>query len=110
MSRGWNKWEGGGNVTAKIDFGQKPDGTPVGTFVMACDRDVRDGVVTAFVKVNMYGRLVDFCRPRLVKGQFVRVEGELMNRDGRTGELLEVRARDIVFLKLEMPEGVDHGS
>lgn len=107
MTVGWNRWEGGGNVTSRIDFTSKPDGTPVGTFTMACDRWTRGGTVTAYVKINVYGKLAEVCQPRLAKGMFVRVEGELMNRSGQYGELMEVRARDVTFLSSPAEGDVD---
>jgi len=87
-----------GNVSARIEFSSTGKGSPVCTFQMASDRRTRDTTITAWVKVNAYGEgLVGACRRRLTKGTYVVVEGELMNRDGRLGELLEVRARRIDF-------------
>jgi single-stranded DNA-binding protein len=87
-----------GNVSSRIEFASTGGGTPVCTFQMASDRHTRDTVITAWVKVNAYGRgLVEACRQKLTKGIYVVVEGELMNRDGRMGELLEVRARRVDF-------------
>lgn len=37
------------------------------------------------------------------------VEGELMNRDGVLGDLTEVRARELIFVPDEDPEGAHHG-
>jgi single-stranded DNA-binding protein len=54
--------------------------------------------VTAYVKINIYSdALVDICRTRLLKGVYVIVEGELMNREGVHGEVTEVRAKEIIF-------------
>lgn len=87
-----------GNVSAKIEFAKTGGGTPVCTFHMASDRRTKDATITAWVKINAYGHgLVEACRQRLTKGVYVVVEGELMNREGRLGELLEVRARRVDF-------------
>jgi single-stranded DNA-binding protein len=98
MSRGMNKWWGAGNVSGNITYSSTDGGTPTVTFQMACDRKAKDTVLTTWVKVNIYGHgLVEACRGRLTKGAYVMVDGELMNRDGKLGELTEVRAREIVF-------------
>jgi len=87
-----------GNVSAKISYAQTGNGAPVCSFQMAADRVTRDRVITVWVKVNAYGQgLVDLCRKCLSQGTTVSVEGELMNRDGVMGELLEVRARYLDF-------------
>jgi single-stranded DNA-binding protein len=67
---------------------------------MASDRRGDGGVITVWVKVNIYIEpLINICRDRLAKGCHVIVDGELMNRDGRYGKLTEVRAREVIFLK-----------
>lgn len=95
--RGVNRVVISGNVTDKIAYSSTGNGVPTCTFVLASDRYTRDSVVTAWVKINVYGKLVEVCRTRLVKGRYVLVEGELMNRDGRLGELTEVRAKEVIF-------------
>ena len=106
--RGFNRVVVSGNATDKTSFSQTDNGTPTCTFTLASDRHTRDAVVTVFVKVNAYGRqLVELCRARLGRGSYVLVEGELMNRDGRLGELTEVRAKDLIFMA---GEGAVHGS
>lgn len=88
-----------GNV-GKLEFATTGNGSPVCNFQMASDRRARDNTITAWVKVNVYSKgLVEVCRSRLRKGLKVWVEGELMNRDGRLGELTEVRARKVLFPK-----------
>ena len=98
--RGINRVVVSGNSTNKIQFSRTSNGSEVCTFTLASDRPGSNGsTVSAFVKINVYsGGLVDVCRTRLTKGVYVLVEGELMNRDGQMGELMEVRARDLIFL------------
>jgi single-stranded DNA-binding protein len=87
-----------GNVSGKIEFAKTGGGTPVCTFHVASDRRTKDTVITCWAKINAYGHgLVEACRQKLVKGIYVVVEGELMNREGRLGELLEIRARRVDF-------------
>lgn len=98
MSRGMNRVWLAGNVSGSISWSATDNGTPTCTFQMACDRKTKDATMTTWVKVNAYGPgLVEACRGRLTKGTWVMVDGELMNRDGRLGELTEVRAREVVF-------------
>lgn len=101
--RGLNKVIISGNVTGAIEFGRTGKGDEVCGFHMASDRHTSGGsIVTAFVKVNVYpDGLVRICKGKLIKGVYVLVEGELMNRDGQHGGLTEVRAKEIIFLPKE---------
>jgi single-stranded DNA-binding protein len=98
--RGLNKVVLAGNATGKIDYAKTDNGKEVCTFVMASDRHgVGGAVTTAFVKVNVYlDGLVQACRTKLTKGCYLLLEGELMNRHTPSGQQLEVRVWDIVFL------------
>ena len=104
--RGLNKVIVSGNVTGAIDFGKTGNGLEVCGFHIASDRYASGGqVVTAYIKVNVYvDGLVRICRTRLIKGVYVLVEGELMNRDGPHGDLTEVRAREVVFWEKELKQ------
>lgn len=96
--KGINKVVVSGNVTGDIAFAKTRSGVEVCSFVMCSERTSSKGAHKAYPKINVYlENLVALCRNRLSKGCYVIVEGELMNRDGRSEELTEVRARDIVF-------------
>lgn len=98
MSKGINKVFLAGNVLDNIEYGKVGNGSEALTFQIASDRKSASGVVTAYVKVNVYVEgLIRICKLKLIKGCYVVVEGELMNREGRHGDLLEVRAREIIF-------------
>ncbi|HLG36939.1 MAG TPA: single-stranded DNA-binding protein [Nitrososphaera sp.] len=84
-----------GNVGAKIVSGVTRDNDPACSFSVAVD-DRNRGVT--WVRVNAYGGTASYCLERLRKGCYVSVVGELMNRDGKYGELIEVRGKDIVFI------------
>jgi len=100
--RGYNKVVLAGNATGKIDYAKTENGKSVCTFVLACDRHAQGSVVTAYVKVNVYLEgLVSVCQTKLTKGCYLFVEGELMNRTTPSGQQLEVRAWDIVFVPVE---------
>jgi single-stranded DNA-binding protein len=95
-----------GNALGNIEYGRVTNGAECCGFSVASERHSANGVVTAFVKVNVYVEgLVRICRAKLAKGVYVVVQGELMNRDGQHGDLTEVRAREIIFL----PRGEDAG-
>ena len=94
-----------GNV-GKVTFATMGNGDPVCTFHLASDRRARDKTITAWVKINVYSKaLVEVCKNRLRTGIEIAVSGELMNREGKLGELTEVRARQIIF-----GSGDAHGS
>ncbi len=98
--RGINRVTISGNVGGQISFAPTGSGVAACSFFIASDRYTSSGtVVSAWVKINVYGdKFVGICRPRLEKGCYVLVDGELMNRDGRFEELVEVRAHEIIFL------------
>lgn len=97
--RGVNRVVISGNVTGRYRFHDTHSGTAACTFTIASDRHSSDGVVTCYAKINVYAPgLVELCRGRLKKGDYLIVEGELMNRRDRGTELTEVRAREVVFM------------
>jgi len=97
--RGINKVIISGNVAGNINFAELPEGASALSFSVASDRKANGSTITAWVKINVYHEaLVRICRSRLAKGNYVLVEGELMNREGQHGELTEVRAREIIFI------------
>jgi single-stranded DNA-binding protein len=97
--RGVNKVVISGNIGDRITYGQTGSGTQACSFSIASDRKDGREIITAWARVNVYGdELVRDCRERLTKGGYAIVEGELMNRDGKVGELTEIRAREIVFV------------
>jgi single-stranded DNA-binding protein len=100
MARGINRVIVSGNVSDSARYHETSTGSKCATFRLASDRrGARSGeVVTAWVKINIYNEpLVDICKTRLIKGVYVIVEGELMNREGAQGEVTEIRAKEIIF-------------
>ncbi len=96
--RGLNSVVISGNVGKYITFGDTSAGTPACSFSIASDRHTgQDGIISAWVKINAYGDVVRICKERLQKGSYVAVTGELMNRTVSSMELVEVRAREILF-------------
>lgn len=103
--RGVNKVIISGNVSGNNVFNKTGAGVEACSFKLASDRRSPQGNVTAWVKINAYGEgLVRICKERLEKGVYVIVEGELMNREGTLGELIEVRAKEIVFVTRRQEE------
>lgn len=107
MSRGMTAVNVLGNVTGRIQYANTHSGAPVCSFDVISDRHGKGEVVSVLSKINVYSSgLVDTCRRLLQKGQRVLVVGELMNRDGQLGLLMEIRAREVFFLKEgEMKDG-----
>jgi single-stranded DNA-binding protein len=102
--RGLNSVVISGNVGNSITFGDTRAGTPACSFSIASDRHTFDGIISAWVKINAYGDVVRVCEERLEKGCYVMVSGELMNRTVPAGELLEVRAREIIFIPTRLKD------
>lgn len=98
--RGINKVTISGNVGGNITFGDTNAGVPACSFFLASDRPTSRGNISAWVKINVYGDTVRICETRLEKGGYVLVDGELMNRTVQSGDLVEVRAHEIIFLSL----------
>lgn len=95
--RGVNSVILSGNV-GQVNFASLNSGADVLTFTIASDRFGGGDKITVWVKVNVYvDNLVRICKSKLIKGSYVIVEGELMNREGQHGELTEVRAREVIF-------------
>lgn len=83
-----------GNVGGKVSNGFTKDNKPACSFSLASE-DLGRGVT--WIRVNAYGPLAVRCQGSLSKGRYLSIVGELMNRRGRHGELMEVRAREVVF-------------
>ena len=100
--RGINKVLVAGNVGRNISF-DTTDTTKEAacSFRVFSDRGRGDNLVTAWVRVNVYGEgLVGLVRDRIERGSYVLIDGELMNRRTKTGVYTELRARDIVVFEL----------
>lgn len=103
-----------GEVLDRIMFASTSAGVPACGFMLAVTsyRPNKRKMSTR-VKINVYGDgLVELCKSHLVKGLYLVVEGELMNREGQYGDLTEVRALQLIFPGAEspeLPEGDTHG-
>lgn len=92
------------NVTISGNIGdvahaKTGNNTPACTFLIACDQVGQSDPV--WVRINTYGSNALQCKDRLVKGSYVIVAGELMNRHfqgekDRVG--LEIRGLKIIFV------------
>lgn len=103
-----NRWLGVGRVAQEIRHGKTGGGDDVCSFqVTTTSRGDR----LTWVRVNVYDQdLVKYVRRKVTKGNIVRVEGELMNRNkggrGQSGlQLTEVRAFLIEPIKNEGTDG-----
>lgn len=94
MARGINAVSVSGNVGGDIAFGETNGGDPFCTFDLAVEDKNKH---VTWVRVNIYGPIVDIARKRLARGGYVVVDGELMNHSNKSD--LEIRCEDIVFLQ-----------
>lgn len=104
--KGHNKVWISGNVGGKIVHSQTRDSNPACSFSLASEQEGRGAT---WVRVNCYGQLAIKLKDFLKRGAYLSVEGELMNRAGKFGELTEVRAKDVIpILPGKDSEGEDN--
>lgn len=98
MSRGINRLALSGMYYGRSYFTETGNSSPAAHFYLLSERHTHDAVVRVRVKINAYGDgLVNLLRIKLVRGAYVLVDGELMNRKGPNEELVEVRAAQVIF-------------
>lgn len=96
--RGLNRVILSGVVSAPIRFGATTNGSPVCSFWLVTERLATGGPISVRIKVNAYSSdVVKECQGGLAENEYVIVEGELMAREERFRDLLEVRARLLIF-------------
>lgn len=97
-----------GNVGSNIVIGKTSgDSRSACSFGLASQNDKRR---LTWVRINAYDKLADYCSQKLEKGIYVSVVGELMNREGKYGELTEVRAHQVIFQTRSQSTESDTGS
>lgn len=102
--KGVNHVSVSGNVGDKIEFGETGRGAEACGFNMAAEPRT-GGAGPVWIRVNVYDpALIAECKRRLARGTYVVVDGQLMNRAGRFGEITEIRAKELIF-----PGGDVHG-
>lgn len=93
-ARGHNHVFLGGYVDGGLISGTTSDGGKAFSFVMAFldsgDRPTR-------IRVNAYGYLATVCDEQASENTFCFVVGEVMNRLGKYGRMIEVRVKEIEF-------------
>ena len=83
-----------GNVGGNVKQGKTRDASLACSFSLASEANGRG---TTWVRVNAYGDIALDCIDSLDKGAYCSVIGELMNREGRHGEITEVRAISVII-------------
>ena len=95
MQRGINSWVGAGNVASDVSYGQTHSGDDACNFRVAIEQAHKN---ILYIRVNVYSKNTSVCRMKnLKKGDYVVVEGELMNRMGKDDVLIEIRCKEIVI-------------
>lgn len=97
MARGTNSWSGSGNVASDVAYGRTSKEDLACNFRLAVEQGKN---YTGYFRVNVYGPEALSCqRKYLGKGDYVVIEGELMNRSGEHDILTEIRCTRIVIQK-----------
>jgi len=95
VQKGTNSWDGSGNVASDVAYGKTGRGDEACNFRLAVEQSHKP---LLYIRVNVYGHNARVCRKReLAKGDFVVIDGELMNRQGHEDVLTEIRCREIVI-------------
>ena len=84
-----------GNVGGSLKEGKTRDDSLACSFSLASEASVHGN--TTWVRVNAYGDVAEHCIDGLDKGSYCSIVGELMNREGKHGEIMEVRALEIII-------------
>lgn len=103
-----------GRLTADPVIRTTSNGTPVGTFTVAVDRDFKGKngeKETDFIPVVVWRGLAETCGRYLTKGKMCAVEGRLQFRtyeanDGSKRTIAEIQAENVQFLS---PKGETQG-
>jgi len=95
VSKGTNVWHGSGNVASDVFYGKTKSGDDACNFKVAIEQAHKP---LLYVRINVYAGHVEVCRKRqLTKGDYVVIDGELMNRRGQNDTLIEVRCKEIII-------------
>lgn len=95
-----------GRTTRDVEIRTTSNGTVVGTFTVAVDRDYKNGngeKETDFIPIVVWRGLAETCGRYLSKGKMVAVDGRLQIRtyeanDGSRRTVAEIQAETVKFL------------
>lgn len=103
-----------GNLGADPEMRAMPDGVPMTTFRVACnragkDREGKNRMQTEWFGVVAWDKLAENCRKHLKKGASVLVEGRLRtrdweDRDGHKRSRVEIVANNVQYLDRRVSE------
>lgn len=94
-----------GNVAREPELKYTPNGTPICTFSVATNRNVKKGEkyeeVPTFHRIVVWNKMAEFVSRSVVKGQKIYVDGRIDNRsyekkDGTKGHTSEVVAFNVI--------------
>ena len=91
-----------GNLATDVDVRQIGDDKKVANFVLAVDRQSKDGGAD-FVRVAAWNKQAELCERFLSKGRRIALDGRLRSRswedpDGKRRSAVEVWANSVQFL------------
>ncbi len=103
MAQSFNRITIVGNLGRDPESKMLPSGDQVTDVSVATTERRKDGDVTTWFRVSMFGKAADTASQYLRKGSYVYIEGTLTlraytGRDGQQRQSLEVRARDMQML------------
>ncbi len=104
-----------GRITRDPETRYTTSGRIVASFNLAVNRPPRsdmDSEVTDFIRIVSFGKLADFAKMYLKKGQLILVEGELrlqkwQAKDGTNRTTAEIWAREIRFLERKASQDLE---
>ncbi len=95
-----------GRLTKDPELRYTPTGTPVGTFILAVDREYKNKESekeTDFIPVQVWGKSAENCVNYIIKGSLVGVQGSIRiesykNKDGENRRATRINANRVQFL------------
>ena len=104
-----------GNLTRDVELKTTPSGSPVTTLGVANNETSKDGKLTTFLDVDVWGKQAKSCAEYLSKGSPVLIDGRLKldqwtQQDGQKRNKLKVIANRVQFLGNKQTDDNDQGS
>ena len=104
-----------GNLTRDVELKTTPSGSPVTTLGVANNETSKDGKLTTFLDVDVWGKQAKSCAEYLSKGSPVLIDGRLKldqwtQLDGQKRNKLKIVANRVQFLGNKQTDEGDQNS